>query len=344
VFEQSDIAHYLLSLGVVKPSAILDEGFAVVDVSRRNRVFLATTRSGPAFVVKQALPAAAPGLAHEAAVLRLLAGVPELAAHVPEVVHEEPGGACVVLRTPAGARDWTDGRGRAGVLRARALGRAIASLHRFDSDALEAPEPMWGLGLSEPPHAMVLQLSAAAQDVVARIQASRYVCDRLDELRAAGAARAFVHGDLRWDNCLVVRASGARRGTRVLIVDWECAGLADPACDVGSVLAEYLRDWVASIPIVEPVDPGRLVAHARRPLAAARPSMQAFWAAYRGFDRAPSLRRVVELTAVRLLEAAIEVAQGLATATAHVVTLLQVADNLLRRPEVAGSRLLGLRE
>jgi Ser/Thr protein kinase RdoA (MazF antagonist) len=341
VLEQSDIAHYLLSLDVVKPRAILDEDFTVVDASRRNCVYLATTRSGPTFVVKQAMSGDGAALAHEAAILRLLAGARELAGHVPTVVHHDALGACLVLSTPGGARDWSDHQGRFARIPARILGRTLASLHRLSADV--PPASIWGLQLPEPPHALVLDLSAGAQDLVARIQASEYVCERLRELTDARSGSAVVHADLRWENCLALPAPRARRRTRVLLVDWELAGRADPAVDVGSVLAEYLRVWVGSVPIVEPVEPGRLVARARHPLAAMRPAIHTFWSAYRDANPALALARVVELAAVRLLQTAVERAQGLNAPTAHVVTLVQLADNMLRRPEQAALALLGLR-
>src|SRR4051794_2360637 len=112
MLEQSGIAHYLLSLSVVKPRAIVDEDFTVVDASRRNRVFLAKSRSGPTFVVKQSTSGDGSALAHEAAVLRLLADVAEIAGHVPTVVHFDADRACLVLRTPPGARDWSEHQGR----------------------------------------------------------------------------------------------------------------------------------------------------------------------------------------------------------------------------------------
>jgi aminoglycoside phosphotransferase (APT) family kinase protein len=298
-------------------------------------------RSGPVLVVKQATPGNAPFLAHEASVLRLLAGTPELVTHVPAVVHEEQ--ACLVLRTPADGRDWGDHRGRFPRIPARDLGRVLARLHRLRVDAPHAARPIWGLLLPEPPHDLVLDLSAGAQDLLARIQASAALCERLEALRDAEAPRALIHGDLRWENCLALPAPGSRRRTRALLVDWELADAADPAFDVGSVLAEYLRVWVGSIPIVDPVDPGRLLHSARHPLRHMQPAMRAFWSAYAGASPdPPSVRRVVELAGVRLLQTAIERARGLTTASAHVVTLVQLADNLLRRPGDAAVDLLGL--
>ena len=53
--------------------------------------------------------------------------------------------------------------------------------------------------------------------------------------------------------------------------------------------------------------------------------------------------RVLELAAVRLLQTAVERAQVLAAPTAHLVTLLQLAENVLFEPEKAANTLLGLR-
>jgi aminoglycoside phosphotransferase (APT) family kinase protein len=204
---------------------------------------------------------------------------------------------------------------------------------------------MWVLSLPEPPHDVLLDLSAASQDLVARLQASTETCDRLVRLRDAVADGRLVHGDLRWDNCLSVAQPRSTRRTRVLLIDWELAGRGAPAFDVGAVLAEYIRTWVESIPIVEPSDPGRLAFRARRPLSRMQPAITAFWSAYRRFSpRPPMLRAVVELAAVRVLQTAVERAQALPALTPHVITLVQVADNILRQPEDAALGLLGLHE
>jgi hypothetical protein len=129
----------------------------------------------------------------------------------------------------------------------------------------------------------------------------------------------------------------------VLLIDWELAGRGEAAGDVGAALAEYLRLWVGSVPIVDPAEPGRLAGGARHPIERMQPAMRAFWDAYRR-ARPVAVRRVAELTGVRLLQTAFEHAQGLTVVSAHVVTLMQLADNVLRAPEYAAWTLLGLRE
>jgi aminoglycoside phosphotransferase (APT) family kinase protein len=267
------------------------------------------------------------------------------------VVDHDPAAARLVLRSPARARDWNDhhGRGRFSRLPARLLGRVLAALHRLPGDAVASlpmgVDRMWALALPDPPYERLLELSAGAQDLVARLQGSPPMCHRLLEMRSATSETNLIHGDLRWDNCLAVAADGSRRRTRLLVVDWELAGSGAAAFDVGSVLAEYLRVWIGSIPIIDPRDPGRLVAHARHPLSRMRPAIQAFWRSYRLASQRPArLRRVIELAGVRLLQTAVERAQGVARPSPHVIALAHVADNLLSAPDDAARFLLGLEE
>jgi Ser/Thr protein kinase RdoA (MazF antagonist) len=351
VLEQSEIAHYLLSLGLVKPRAVVDGELTIVDASRRNSVFVAVTRGGPAYVVKQARPRSARTLEHEAQVLRALARQPTLADHVPRVAHQDVDAARLVLRSPGGGRDWREQHraGRFPLLPARSLGRTLAAVHGLAADVVEKRpagfDPMWGLSLAEPAWESLLDMSLGGQDLLARMQTSRELCDRLRDLGEATTDGALVHGDLRWDNCIAFAAPGSQRRTRVALVDWELAGRGSAAFDVGTVVAEYLSVWVESIPVVDPSDPGRLAARARRPLARIQPAIGAFWGAYHAAtSRPPPLRTVIQLAAVRLLQGAIEHAQGLVAASAHVVTLLQLADNMLRRPEDAVASLLALQE
>jgi aminoglycoside phosphotransferase len=223
--KQSQVAHYLLSLGLVNPRAVIEEDLTVSDVSRRNAVFLVTSSRGPTHVIKQAAPGTAETLAHEANVLRGLADVPGLAGAVPELVHADATGGRLVLRTPPDA--VAIGARRVSPLGARVLGRTLAALHASRPDVPPAPRAVvrsWGLSLPEPAHDQIRAMSTGALDVLAHLQASREVCDELLRLHDTAVADAFVHGDARWDNCLTFAAPGSRRRTRMLLIDWELAG------------------------------------------------------------------------------------------------------------------------
>jgi aminoglycoside phosphotransferase (APT) family kinase protein len=348
VLEHSQVAHYLLSLGLVNPRAVIEEDLTVTDVSRRNTVFLATSARGPSYVVKEPGPAGAATLAREAAILTGLARAPALAGLIPELVHYDEAAVRLVLRSPPGALDWGRQR-RFSPLTARALGRALAAVQtvRLEVEPLAGDdERLWGLSLPEPSLARVRSLSAGALDLLSRVQADRDLCDRLSMLRDEVSDPVFIHGDLRWENCLAVPCARGRRRTRVLLIDWEHAGPGWPELDLAAALAEYLRTWVDSFPAVQPEsDLSRLDAGARRPLAAMQAAMLALWLEHR---RATSQRvgmlRVTELAAVRLLETAFEYAGGAPFVTGHVIVLMQVAANMLQAPGYAAWNVLGLRE
>src|SRR4051812_21630230 len=54
--QQSQIAHYLLGLGLVNPRAVVEGDLTVVDRSQRNTVHVVTALGEPVHVVKQAGP------------------------------------------------------------------------------------------------------------------------------------------------------------------------------------------------------------------------------------------------------------------------------------------------
>jgi aminoglycoside phosphotransferase len=336
--EQSRIAHYLVSLGLVNRARVLAGDLVVADVSRRNSVFLVSGSDGPVLVVKQGSPATAATVAREAAVLRALAGW-ELA---PELVHFDPASARLVLRSPAGGRDLDavhERRAPLGV--ARALGRALAGVGALEvgvAPPASGDARLWGLTLEAPAMERLQGMSSAGRDLVARVQADAQLCAALAELRAQLAFDVFAHGDIRWANCLALGRS------RVLLIDWEHAGPGPRGLDVAAALAEYLRRWIASVPSIQPgMDWAAVEASAKLPLPSLLPAMGALWDAYRAIAPVP-LVRVVQLAAVRLLETAIEFAASLAELSGHVLVLAQLAANMLRAPGVVGWTTLGLRQ
>jgi aminoglycoside phosphotransferase (APT) family kinase protein len=357
VLDNVDVMPYLLERDLVSARAVVEGGVRIVDMSRRNRVFLVTVDGGPHVVVKQAADPEDAGVRHEAVVLdRLRATDRRLAARLPAPLSYDRATGILVLEAGRDAHVLRErhARGRFSRELAAQVGRTLALLHGTPLATLgdhAAPvDPAWALRLHRPSLRAAHHMTDATRELVSTIQQSQELCAALDELDASGGDATVVHGDVRWDNVVVARATSAAtsRRSRLLLVDWESAGHGDPSLDVGAFVGEYLYAWLRSVPIVDPGDPGRLLAHARYPLARMRPALSAFWLSYaRHSSRAVPqlgrlLRRAARCAAVRVLASAFEgsLSQHELPGSAHFA--LQLCLNTLRRPDEAIAQLLGI--
>ena len=322
----------------------------MVDASRRNsRLHRHVARAGPTFVVKQAgARSAARRWRTRPPSCARWRRAPELRGHGAGGRPRGPRGGRLVLRTPAGAprleRPSRRAASRAPGARPRPRARRPARApDRRVADAARRSDRLWGLSLPEPPHELLLELSAGALDLLARVQASRA---RVRPAAASCATRptadAFVHGDLRWDNCLAVAAPGARRRTRVA-----AGGLGARRARAGELRR---RHGAGGVPArVGRLDPDPSTPARPEPARATTRDIRSRHAA--GDPRAsgpPTGRarrsrrrcaRVIELTAVRLLQTAIERAQRSSADVRRMwSSLVQVADEPASQSRGRGAR------
>ena len=139
--------------------------------------------------------------------------------------------ACLVLRTPRGARDWSDHHRDGRFLRiAGGLGRALAALHAIPADAAQparrASTRCGGCRCPSRRTNSILRLSARVRTSWRDAGQQAAVPATAARCGSSADSDALVHGDLRWANCLVFAVPGSRRRTRVLVIDWELAGPA----------------------------------------------------------------------------------------------------------------------
>jgi hypothetical protein len=132
----------------------------------------------------------------------------------------------------------------------------------------------------------------------------------------------LIHGDLRWDNCLV---EGDPAAPRVRLIDWEMADAGDPAWDIGGVLQECLAGPSSG-------GGGR---------AARLPAAAAAWEAYA--DAGPDgdndlLERSVAFAGVRLIQTTLEWA-GQSAPPATIASLLEASLDLIEAPERTAAEL-----
>jgi hypothetical protein len=350
MLSHADVPAWLLARGLIGPDAILDDALVVRDASSRNRNFRVETANG-GYLLKQGLGAEAQAtVANEAAVYAQLARVPGLQAFVPRLYGYEPNDGVLVLELADGAVDLRTHHA-AGTFSASlgsALGTALGGLHRETRQPAE-PTPTVATGalwMHEPPLGILRDISSAGLEVLRIVQTAPAMGDALEGLRRSWRPEALIHGDVKWDNCLVRDADLPTE--RLWLVDWESAMRGDPAWDLGSALGQYLSCWLFSIPITGSDPPERFPELAAMPLDTMKPALAGCWLAYRqaigGSDGDADARavRAVSFAGARVLQTAYEAAQMSEQLTSPLILHLQLAHNILLRPDDAATRLLGL--
>jgi hypothetical protein len=356
VLGHSNVVSYLVETGLVDRDAMAAGGLQVRDASGRNRVFVVAGRATAGYVVKQSDLRDRELLAREAAVLRnVVAAEPRLARCIPVPVSYDARHSVLVSEVAGDAIDLSayHDRGRFPPTLARAVGGVLALLHGLgphdvDEFPLEGDAAFLGLPGNPPSLETVLGLSDAGVRLLRALQGSTELCERLAELEGSWHRASIVHGDVRPSNCVAVARPGARRRTRIVLVDWETARAGDPHLDLGTVFGEYLHTWLWSIWMLDGRDLVQAPRYARHPLRAMQPAIRAFWDTYldarqgQGAGPRPSLRRAVEFSAGHLVAVAFQRAQTESTLDPRTGVALQLSLNVLRRPTEAAVHLLGL--
>jgi aminoglycoside phosphotransferase (APT) family kinase protein len=358
----ANAASYLLARRLVTGADVVDRGLVAVDVSRRNRNVKVRWDDGTGLLLKQiqgADPQEAGAFRREACCCELPRRYPALGALdrlMPRLRFCDPGASILTFDLVAGGESLHAFHQRTGtwpVEVGETLGAALAALHDpavpaalrpADRAALFAGNPPWILSLHEmPAERLTASVSPGNRQLIELVRQHAGFAEALSQLRTGWRQEALIHGDLKWDNCLVSWPDGEGAGAapRIVFVDWELADLGDPGWDVGTLLQAYLTPWITSAPPA-----GQLAAQAPVPLERIRPAMTALWRRYaadRGLDgerRARFLDHCLRSAGARLILTAYEWLTGADTVIPSVALLIQVSLNILTRPEEAAAQLL----
>jgi Ser/Thr protein kinase RdoA (MazF antagonist) len=353
---------FLLARGLIDHATFAGDALTVRSAARRNRNLRVEGADGGGFLIKQPDERDAASVATlrtEAAFYRLCGRAPATAAVrevIPRLADHDPENAVLVLELVRGAVPLSSlaAAGEPGSLVAagRALGRALATLHRaFRS--LDRPldprrdwlyrEVPWALTAHRPEPDLLRTLSPANARLLRIVQDDDGLGRRLEGLGSSWRRDTLIHGDVKFDNVLVVPGAG-----EVRIVDWEMAQLGDPAYDLAGALQDFLLYWTHSMPVSAALAPATMIEQAGRPLGTLRGAIRAVWHGYRaaaGLDpRAADdlLRRAVALSAARLILSTYEISYEAERLSARSVILLQLAANILADPARAQVELYGI--
>ncbi len=153
--------------------------------------------------------------------------------------------------------------------------------------------------------------------------------------RVAGRWRrdTLVHGDLKWDNCLLVRDRDNRQSLR--LVDWELADVGDARWDIGGVIQAFLVSWSSWSAYGVVLD-------------AVRPAIQGFWKRTvdaRSIPRdqvATLLGQCIECAGLRMAQSALEQVYGSVELHASALETARLAIRMIEAPSTAIAEQLGL--
>jgi hypothetical protein len=316
----------------------------VVEASRRNRNFHVLLRPGGGLFVKQVQAwdaSSTQAVKREAFCYWLAGGDPDfavLATVVPKYRHYDPSRNVLVTELVPGdslqSQHQRDSRFPPGP--GAALGRQLARWHRALTAEMVHGQPLEKMG----------QLSAGNSQLLAVLQRYPDFPRWLEELRSRWKVECLIHGDIKWDNCLLETPASNEGEVRLRVVDWELADLGDPAWDLGAALQAYLSWWIFSMQPGAGLSPAQLESTARTPLSAVQPAMRALWNAYAestGLDDADAttlLEHTVSCAAARMVQTVYEHMQFSAQLTPQSICLLQVSLNMLQSPSRARRELL----
>jgi aminoglycoside phosphotransferase (APT) family kinase protein len=295
------LARHLIDVRLVSAADVHLFGLVARDAGMSHAVAVVTLGDGRGFVVKELLRPSDDNQGtpdQERAVYRLAAGHDVLREFVAPVVHLGDGSPFLVLdlradgetvASRAARTGWSDGQ------LAIHLGSAIGAWHErsrpFRAD-LPLTRVPWILRALDPDRPSFLRSNGFVAGLLDTVPVTS-LRPALVETQGLWRSSGVVHGDLRFDNCLVGPTG------RITFVDWESGGHGDPVWDLATLAQELIsastaRDAASCVPVLSGAV--RLLLESYR---AACPSES--W-------RPDGSERLVRFTAARLLQRAFQLA------------------------------------
>ena len=162
------------------------------------------------------------------------------------------------------------------------------------------------------------------------------------ELAASYEACCLAHNDLKLNNILLANDWQQEISDSILpfkLIDWEFSEWGEPAFDVGSLIASYLKMWLDSLVISCSIPIENTLRLAETPLELLQPSLTALATAYGDnfpqiLERRPDFwRRVLQFAGLSLIQAIRSTLQYEKLFGNTGICMLQVAKTLLCHPE-----------
>jgi hypothetical protein len=160
----------------------------------------------------------------------------------------------------------------------------------------------------------------------------------------------LTHNDLQLSNILVHSRWQQLDNCLIRLIDWEACGWGDPAFDLGTLLASYLKIWLSSLIVDPTLELEESLNLAMIPLEVLQPSILALIRAYlHAFPmileyHQDFIIRVIKFAGLALIQQIQNIIQCQKSFDNRNLCMLEVAKNLLTIPEQSGLTILGISE
>lgn len=247
---------------------------------------------------------------------------------------------------------------------AAAIGTTLAGLHRATFQVREyrdfmatAPQGQFRYSFYNPAQG-IGSISPEIYGMVPTDALEFYAFyQRCEDLESAIADLSYewkpcclTHNDLKLNNILVHSRWEQLDNCLVRLINWEACGWGDPAFDLGTLLASYLRIWLSSLIVDPTIELEESLCLAVTPLEVIQPSIVALIQAY--LDAFPMILeyrqdfilRVVQFAGLALIHQIQDRIKSHKYFDNCEICMLKVAKSLLTMPEQALLTIFGISE
>lgn len=345
---------FLLNAGLLSTQTLMEHVVEVRSNTHRNRGFSVTWAEDQGFYVKQHMPdeglwQSDSSVVNEARILGILEDVAALRGSVPTLRYFDAVAQTLVTDWLSGmspCRDLARSSARDPLAIARHLGRSLAGLHaglvrvRASDEFDFSEQAPWVLRLRNLFPVVTADQSWGQAELVRIVQSERATMAALERLERTWPQHRLIHGDMKWQNCLLP-APPLSAASGCVFIDWEMAALGDPLWDLAGMAQSYIGDWMNVFSTETTDASGEAVQHAADSFPAHRAALRELWSGYVSVERGASRPRLAALLAARLIQTLYEDIAGEPDMAPQHAIVLQLACNALADPERGAESLFG---
>ncbi|HLP91379.1 MAG TPA: phosphotransferase [Nostocaceae cyanobacterium] len=247
---------------------------------------------------------------------------------------------------------------------AQAIGTTLAALHRITFQRREysnfmttAPDGQFRYNYYNPAQGIGIINSETFAQVPTEALKFYTLYQSYENLEAAIADLAYewkpcclTHNDLQLKNILIHSRWQQLDNCLLRLIDWEACGWGDPAFDLGTLLASYLKIWLTSLIVDPALSLSESLDLALIPLEILQPSILALIRAYLSDfpmilkERKNFITSVIQFAGLALINQIKEEVEHDKYFHDNYLCILEIAKNLLTMPEQSIIDIFGITE